>query len=169
MVRFKVPPPLLEIYGVLLTQNRWLLVELLPVADANNTGPSPLDGQKIWQAVRQSVLNNFGDVGWGSVGLSLSVKYYSPTTNVCIIRVGRDHHQIAWGAVTLLTSIDGRRYIPSVVHLSGTIKHTQLAAVAHNREVVARFRAQAKTASSYKDSYDAFLQKSTAEIEALQD
>ena len=27
----------------------------------------------------------------------------------------------------------------------GTIKHTQLAAIRHNREVVARFRARAKT------------------------
>lgn len=90
------------------------------------------------------------------------VKYCSPATNVCIIRVARDQHNIAWGALTLLTSIDGLRYIPNVVHVSGkyifyrrvlgctygvyigTIKHAQLAAIAHNREVVARYRALAK-------------------------
>ncbi|KAF7299542.1 Ribonuclease P/MRP protein subunit POP5 [Mycena chlorophos] len=150
-------------------KNRWLLVEFMPVADANSPSSPPLDGQKIFSALRQSVLTNFGDVGWGSVGMSLNVKYYSPMTHVCIIRVGREHHKIAWGAVTLLTTIEGRRYIPNVVHLSGTIKHTQLAAIAHNREVVARFRAQAKTASAYQDSYDAKLQEISAEIEALQD
>jgi ribonuclease P/MRP protein subunit POP5 len=92
------------------------------------------------------------------------VKYYSPTTNICIIRVGRDQHNIAWGAVTLLTAIDGTRYIPNVVHISGiltvpsflvlcsrhalgTIKHAQLAAIAHNREVIARYRAQSKNPS----------------------
>jgi len=48
-----------------------------------------------------------------------AVKYHSPTTNVCIIRVARDHHRIAWGAVTLLTSIEGHKYIPNVVHVSG--------------------------------------------------
>ena len=130
------------------------------------------------------MLTNFGDTGWGAVGLSLTgefpnhrlqksfyilkvffllVKYYSPATNVCIIRVARDQHKLAWGALTLLTSIEGLRYIPNVVHVSGkyplyhcalgcpdrvcegTIKHAQLAAIAHNREVVARYMALAKT------------------------
>jgi len=114
-------------------------------------------------------LTNFGDTGWGAVGSSLVVKYYSPATNVCIIRVARDQHNVAWGALTLLTSIDGLRYIPNVVHVSGTIKHAQLAAIAHNREVVARYRALAKTSVAYQDSYDTFLESSTREIEALQD
>jgi ribonuclease P/MRP protein subunit POP5 len=89
------------------------------------------------------------------------VKYFSPTTNVCIIRVARDQHNIAWGALTLLTSIEGGKYIPNVIHVSGeckvfllqhflswsvgTIKHAQLAAIAHNRQVIARYRALAKT------------------------
>ncbi|KAF7366771.1 Ribonuclease P/MRP protein subunit POP5 [Mycena sanguinolenta] len=98
-----------------------------------------------------------------------TVKYYSPTTNICIIRVAWDHHQIAWGALTLLTAIEGTRYIPNVIHLSGTIKHAQLAAVAHNREVIARYRAQAKTPSGYQDSYEDYLRTSNMEIEALQD
>ncbi|KAJ6526234.1 hypothetical protein DFH09DRAFT_1187798 [Mycena vulgaris] len=151
-------------------KNRWLLVELIPVQNPTpNPAPAQLDGQKIWAALRQSVLNNFGDVGWGSVGLSITVKYYSPTTNICIIRVARDHHRIAWGALTLLTAIEGSRYIPNVIHLSGTIKHAQLAAISHNREVVARYRAQAKTPNAYQDSYDQYLQTSSMEIEALQD
>ncbi|KDR78607.1 hypothetical protein GALMADRAFT_63809, partial [Galerina marginata CBS 339.88] len=98
----------------------------------------------IWAALKQSVLANFGDSGWCAFGLSLTVKYFSPTTNICIIRVGRDQHNIAWGALTLLTSIDGVRYIPNVVHVSGTVKHTQLSAIAHNQEVIARYRALAK-------------------------
>ncbi|KAJ7766615.1 hypothetical protein B0H16DRAFT_1522005 [Mycena metata] len=149
-------------------KNRWLLVELIP-ALGPNLSPAPLDGQKIWAALRQSVVNNFGDVGWGYVGPSMSVKYYSPTTNICIIRVARDHHKIAWGALTLVTEIAGTRYIPNVIHLSGTIKHVQLAAISHNREVVARLRAEAKTPSTYRDSYEEFLQTSSTEIEALQE
>ncbi|KAJ7286517.1 hypothetical protein C8J57DRAFT_1287863 [Mycena rebaudengoi] len=149
-------------------KNRWLLVELIPVPSPNSAA-ARLDGQKIWAALRQSVLSNFGDIGWGSVALAITVKYYSPTTNICIIRVARDHHKIAWGAVTLLTSIEGSRYIPNVIHLSGTIRHAQLAAIAHNREVIARYRAQAKTAVAYQDSYDEYLQTSSMEIEAIQD
>jgi len=34
--------------------------------------------------------------------------------------VARDQHNIAWGALTLLTSIEGTRYLPNVVHVSGT-------------------------------------------------
>ena len=69
----------------------------------------------------------------------------------------------------------------------GTIKHVQLAAITHNREAIARYRALARTPSNtfnhpflcfsliiswtagYQDSYDTYLEKSTAEIEALQD
>ncbi|KAJ6531072.1 hypothetical protein B0H19DRAFT_1214312 [Mycena capillaripes] len=150
-------------------KNRWLLVELIPTSNPNSNPSTRLDGQKIWAALKQSILSNFGDVGWGSVGLSMTVKYYSPTTNICIIRVARDHHKIAWGALTLMTAIEGSRYIPNVIHLSGTIKHAQLAAISHNREVIARYRAQAKTPSAYQDSYDDYLQTSNMEIEALQD
>jgi ribonuclease P/MRP protein subunit POP5 len=101
--------------------------------------------------------------------MSLTVKYFSPTTNLCIIRVARDHHRIAWGAVTLLTSIHDVRVIPRVIHVSGTIKHAQLSAIAHNREVIARFRTKLKNAALHHDSYDDYLARSTREIEALQD
>ncbi|KIK03771.1 hypothetical protein K443DRAFT_652008 [Laccaria amethystina LaAM-08-1] len=151
-------------------KNRWLLVEFIPLElEKPKPGTSRLDGKTIWAALKQSIQNNFGDTGWGAVALSLTVKYFSPTTNICIIRVGRDHHQVAWAGLTLLTSITGFRYIPNVVHLSGTIRHAQLAAIAHNREVIGRYRALAKTPTSYQDSHEKYLETSTAEIEALQD
>ncbi|CAA7267509.1 unnamed protein product [Cyclocybe aegerita] len=157
-------------------KNRWILVEFIPVVQGiAQLGKLPtgngtkLDGKIIWSALKQSVLANFGDTGWGAVGLSLTVKYFSPTTNICIIRVARDQHNIAWGALTLITSIDGARFIPNVIHVSGTIKHAQLAAITHNREVIARYRALAKTPVGYHDVYESFLDTSTREIEALQD
>ena len=123
-------------------QNRWILVEFIPVSQGSAqlgkvASKANIDGKTIWAALKQSVLNNFGDTGWGAVGLSLTgeycvafknlnlkdciflVKYFSPTTNLCIIRVARDHHNMAWAAVTLLTTIEGMRYIPNVIHLSG--------------------------------------------------
>lgn len=105
------------------------------------------------------------------------VKYYSPQTGICIIRVARDQHKVAWAGVTLLSNIEGHIFVPNVVHLSGasirfasklhvvvfascchrrselfdlnltfwsgTIRQAQLAAIQHNREVVARYRTQA--------------------------
>ncbi|KAI5900330.1 uncharacterized protein SCHCODRAFT_02607644 [Schizophyllum commune H4-8] len=146
-------------------KNRWLLVEFLPVDD----GALVLSEKTIWAAVKQSVVHNFGDAGWGGIGVSLSVKYYSPTTHMCILKVGREYHNTAWGAVTLLTAIDGRRIVPHVVHVSGTIKHAQMAAVTHNRAVVARLRARANRSASYRDSYDDYLENSERDINALKD
>ncbi|KIM62721.1 hypothetical protein SCLCIDRAFT_1214830 [Scleroderma citrinum Foug A] len=149
-------------------KNRWFLVEFIVVSRESS---APLDGKQIHAALRQSIISNFGDAGWGAVGMALTIKYFSPTTNICIIRVARDQHNLAWGAITLLTNVNSIRVIPHVVHVSGTIKHTQLAAIRHNREVVARFRARAKTPASYhaQDSYEPYLVQSTREIETLQD
>ncbi|KAI0363865.1 hypothetical protein BV20DRAFT_975164 [Pilatotrama ljubarskyi] len=155
-------------------KNRWLLVEFLPVPAPTPGRPTPgtqeeITSKQIWSALKQSVIAHFGDTGWGAVGSSLTIKYFSPRTNLCIIRVARDPHKIAWASVALMTAIDGRRYIPHVVHVSGTIKQAQLAAIRHNREIVARYRARAKLPAGYQDSYEEYLQTSAQEIEALQD
>ncbi|EPQ53952.1 hypothetical protein GLOTRDRAFT_130347 [Gloeophyllum trabeum ATCC 11539] len=158
-------------------KNRWILVEFIPCnppedatrAPTRRTSEADITTKDIYAALKQSILHNFGDTGWGAVGYSLTVKYFSPMTNVCIIRVGRDQHKIAWAGVTLLSSIEGRKFIPNVICVSGTIKHAQLAAIQHNRVVVARFRALAKTPTGYHDAYDSFLDRSTKEITALQD
>ncbi|KAF9650246.1 hypothetical protein BDM02DRAFT_1499067 [Thelephora ganbajun] len=146
-------------------KNRWILVEFLPLPYPNRQSTA-LNSKQIYAALKQSVIVNFGDAGWGAVGNSLNVKYFSPATNICIIRVARDPYRIAWGAVTCLSSMDGQKYIPNVVHVSGTIKHAQLAAIKHNREVIARYRARSEIGAN---SYEEYLTKSTAEIESLQD
>ncbi|KAG2147800.1 uncharacterized protein EDB93DRAFT_1226542 [Suillus bovinus] len=154
-------------------KNRWLLVEFVDTSTVDTStekeslSTRTLDGRLIYNALRDSIVTNFGDTGWGAVGMSLNVKYFSPLTNLCIIRVARDQHRIAWGAVTLLTSIYDVRVIPRVIHVSGTVKHTQLSAITYNREVIARFRAKLKNAAH--DSYDDYLARSTREIEALHD
>ncbi|KZS94217.1 hypothetical protein SISNIDRAFT_485136 [Sistotremastrum niveocremeum HHB9708] len=160
-------------------KNRWLLVEFMTFPTDTKETEAPLGGKQIYTALKQSVIANFGDVGWGAVGSSLTVKYFSPATNICIIRVARDHYRTAWGAITLLRNIDGHLVIPHVVHCSGTIKHTQLAAIQHNREIIALLRAHnqrgvngASTKFSWtgiSDSYETLLQKITEEIQSLQD
>lgn len=72
------------------------------------------------------------------------VKYFSPTTNLCIIRVARDHHRIAWAAVTLIKKLQDKPCIPNVIHVSGTIKHAQKEAIVFNRVSVAKLRAMSK-------------------------
>lgn len=63
-------------YEVLINsiQNRWLLVELIP---CSNDGPTylpseGLNSKIIWSALKDSVVSNFGDTGWGAVASSLT-------------------------------------------------------------------------------------------------
>ncbi|THH03342.1 hypothetical protein EW146_g10460, partial [Bondarzewia mesenterica] len=145
----------LHVFIMVRFKNRWILVEFLPIAGDEPVRTTELTGKHIWTALRQSVITHFGDTGWGAVGASLNV--------------ARDPYRTAWGAVTLLSTIEGQTFVPNVVHVSGTIKHVQLAAIEHNRIIIARYRARAKTAAAYQDSYEEYLKKSTMEIETLQD
>jgi hypothetical protein len=73
MVRYKVGMlhPFFRAVVSLTDQNRWL-VEFIPCPDASNKPCIiEIDGRQIWSALKQSVLTNFGDTGWGAVGNSL--------------------------------------------------------------------------------------------------
>jgi len=159
-------------------KNRWFLVEFIRCESSDGRRPAAITSKHVWNALKESVLLNFGDAGWGAVGGSLNVKYFSPVTNLCIIRVGRDQHQIAWGAITLLTTLEGERFIPHVIHCSGTIKKCQQAAIRHDREVVGRLRARLKAIENFQpraslpqtdDEQEEYLQRSAKEIEGLHD
>jgi hypothetical protein len=86
-----LPVYLLSALEHALKQNRWLLIEFIPAASQSSplftsvstpgpghiqhiTTPSPdaISGKDVFNALKQSVLLNFGDVGWGEVGASLA-------------------------------------------------------------------------------------------------
>lgn len=62
-------------------KNRWLLVEFIDTSTVDaSAGKEPLssrslDGRLIYNALRDSVVSNFGDTGWGAVGMSLTGAY----------------------------------------------------------------------------------------------
>jgi RNase P/RNase MRP subunit POP5 len=75
-------------------------------------------------SVLVSVVSNFLEPYFLALGrfrplCCRTVKYYSPTTQVCIVKVGREHVRIARGAITLLTNIDGVGVLPVVWYCSG--------------------------------------------------
>ncbi|EJU04286.1 hypothetical protein DACRYDRAFT_93646 [Dacryopinax primogenitus] len=152
-------------------KNRWLLVEFIPCGPSQ-TSQRTTTSKQIWSAVRDIVVHNFGEVGWGAVGAGLNVKYYSPVTNLCIMRVARDHYRMAWAALTLLTSLNGELCIPRVVHCSGTIKQVQIAAIKYDRELIARMKEKgsAQIPPEFSDEkLDALLETTVDDIEAIQD
>ena len=97
MVRFKVNINLIAhpinqfIYSFI--QNRWLLVEFIPCSDGQSTKrpANEINGKQIWSALKQSVLNNFGDTGWGAVGSSLTG---TPSPPLLFVRLDADLYHI---------------------------------------------------------------------------
>lgn len=58
---------------------------------------------------------------WNSCQCFTTVKYYSPTTSLCIIRVAREHVRTAWTGLTFVNNIGGQPVIPRVVAVSGML------------------------------------------------
>jgi len=141
-----------------------------------------ISGKDIFTALKQSILLHFGDVGWGEVGASLAVKYFSPATNLCILRVARGPAtNTTWAALVMLDRVgqgagkgEGRKVVPHVIHVSGTLKHAQIAAVEWNREAIAKVKAGvnvygAATQRESSNTFIAHLETSMQEIGTLQD
>jgi ribonuclease P/MRP protein subunit POP5 len=112
--------------------------------------------------VRESLAVNFGQVGWAEASGSLQgehmklflgsyisitnnelflfsvkkVKYLSPHTQLAIIRTSRTSHQLVWAALTFIRQIKGVDCSVRMVHVGGTIRKTQQAAVKFDRELI---------------------------------
>ncbi|GAA5854909.1 hypothetical protein JCM9279_000195 [Rhodotorula babjevae] len=137
-------------------KHRYLLVSLIfpdslrppHDGDAEAFAPPALSESSLISLLRDSLAVNFGDVGAGEVGGTFSIKYLSPSTSTLILRVSREHHRTLWAALTLLRKVGGVECVARVVHVSGTIRKTQHAAMAHDREAIllsaARARARAR-------------------------
>lgn len=51
--------------------------------------------------------------------LTLIVKYFSPHTNIGIVRISREELHIVWGALTFIKELKGRSCMIKVIHTSG--------------------------------------------------
>ncbi|KAI0290400.1 ribonuclease P/MRP protein subunit, partial [Multifurca ochricompacta] len=110
----------------------------------DTTTITTISTKDIFNALKQSVLFHFGDTGWGEVGASLAgVSSFLPSNHLCIIRVARgEAARTTWAALVLLDRLGaGGIVVPHVIHVSGTLKHAQIAAIEWNREAIARVKA----------------------------
>ncbi|KAF8468497.1 Rpp14/Pop5 family-domain-containing protein [Russula ochroleuca] len=118
-------------------------------ATTTRSPPDAISGKDVFNALKQSVLLHFGDVGWGEVGASLAVKYFSPVTNLCVVRVARGTPTSITGVALVLLDrvvrggggVEGHKVVPHVIHVSGTLKNAQIAAIEWNRQAIARMKA----------------------------
>ncbi|CEQ41138.1 SPOSA6832_02818, partial [Sporobolomyces salmonicolor] len=136
-------------------KHRYLLVHLVfpssipshPISSLDSSAhsapppaPPPLSESVLIGLLRDSLSVNFGDVGAGEVGGTFSTyreqvpagpesrpQILSPSTSTLILRVWREHYR---------TLVGGHEVVARVVHASGTIRKTQHAAIAHDRQQI---------------------------------
>ncbi|KAM0790545.1 hypothetical protein ACM66B_003413 [Microbotryomycetes sp. NB124-2] len=125
-----------------------------------------LNESAIVQTLRDSLAVNFGDVGAGEVGGTFSIKYFSQTTHMAIIRVSRQHFRTLWAALTLLRALQGQPVIARVVHVGGTIRKTQHAAIALDRQKILERASRTQTVD--KDVIETRLLESEKRLQALE-
>ena len=161
-------------------KNRYLLVQLL-FSPPSLTLPS-LTSYALYRDVRQSLLSNFGEFGYGQVTNSLQVKYLNSHTNLAIIRAPRDDSDLVRTALVMMKEVGGQPCVLKVVHVGGTIRSCQKAAVNFTRSVLMQLwrrrmeettgrgsaAVQAQAAAKAKAEVDALMAEAETEIKQLE-
>ncbi|RUS31221.1 hypothetical protein BC938DRAFT_478229 [Jimgerdemannia flammicorona] len=156
-------------------KNRWILFEILydhsipPII--STTVPqqvAALSTGTVNTLIRESIRENFGEWGMGCVVSSLNMKYFSPYTNIGIVRVARDHYRILWGALTFIKEIRGTPCVVRALHLSGTIIKAQNAAIEYDRDQILNLKRQAELNGDKDFNAEELLQESRQEIMAIE-
>ena len=109
-------------------KSRYLLFVLDWVSPATH---SPIASINIYRAIRESVVFNFGEYGFGHVLTGAAVKYYNDITGVTIVRSTRDDWRMVECAIMNITHIGSDVVSFRLLNVSGTIRHAQRAAVEH--------------------------------------
>jgi ribonuclease P/MRP protein subunit POP5 len=90
----------------------------------NNVTLEHLTSQQLFPIIKSSLLLHFGTIGLGLCS-SLHLKYFSPFTNIGILRISREEFRKVWASLTFIHTIQNVRCSIQVVHVSGTIKSIQ--------------------------------------------
>ena len=79
-------------------RHRFLLVDVERLGD----GAEPLALAQLQGCIRDSVQENFGDLGAGGVLSSLRIQHWSPQACACLVRVERAYASLLRAALTLV-------------------------------------------------------------------
>lgn len=122
-------------------KNRWLLVD---VAWRDGSVDTTMNAMTVLNAVRDSVVANFGDSGLGTCLTSLQVRYYSPYTNTCVIRVATAEVDKVVSSLAMMRDLRQRRVAMRLVRVAGNLVRCRKAAMAHSAEQLRRGRFSAQ-------------------------
>ncbi|GFY83916.1 ribonuclease P family protein [Actinidia rufa] len=105
-------------------KNRYMVMEVFldPNRDLLAVDPIIITQFNVSKAIKDSLLENFGECGLASSLGSFQVKYVNPITKLCIIRASREEYQKVWSATTMVRSIGNCPVLFNLLDLSGSIK-----------------------------------------------
>ncbi|BBG98459.1 ribonuclease P family protein / Rpp14 family protein [Prunus dulcis] len=106
-----------------------MIVILDPNRELVRKDPVIITSYNVTNAIKDSILENFGKCGLASSFGSFLVKYVNDITRLCIIRASREEYQKVWSAVTMVRSIAGCPVLFNLLDLSGSIKACKKAAL----------------------------------------
>ncbi|CAN6883430.1 hypothetical protein Bca4012_069721 [Brassica carinata] len=113
-------------------KNRFMLMEVYLDPDKDLLGegtPVILTKLNLSEAIKDSILVNFGECGLASCLGSFHVAYVNPVTKLCIVRSSRDEHRRVWSAMTLVRSVGNCPVVFNLLDISGCIRACRDAAL----------------------------------------
>jgi ribonuclease P/MRP protein subunit POP5 len=122
-------------------KNRYLLYEVI---FEDNKIDESINAGFVYKLLKDNIIYNLGELTWGLILQSYQVKYYNPLTNLLILRAPRDHYKLIQFCATCVTKIKHRSTTMKLIHLGGTIRSCQKAALLHNKILLNQVFAQQK-------------------------
>lgn len=99
-----------------------------------------LQSYQLLVSLREAIQFHFGDLVLGRLNQSLGVRYLNTLTNLAIIRCARADHRAVGATLSFVTSLRNRGVIFKTIHLAGTIRSCQKAAVKLQRRRMGELR-----------------------------
>ncbi|CAM9506071.1 unnamed protein product [Laminaria digitata] len=88
-----------------------------------------LEAKDILAMLKESIATNFGDFGTGSTASALQVRSFDADSGVCVIRAGRDCHQMVRASLSLLAGTKKTRLSITVEGVAGCDRTLKAAAM----------------------------------------
>ena len=132
-------------------RHRFLLVDVESLGDS----AEPLALAQLQGCIRDSVQENFGDLGAGGVLSSLRIQHWSPQACACLVRVERAHASMLRAALTLVRFAQREPVRLTVTRVAGN---------ARNARRLMADRLRAAEAESSAPGADSDLRRQIAEL-----
>ena len=134
-------------------RHRFLLVDVERLGDS----AEPLALAQLQGCIRDSVQENFGDLGAGGVLSSLRIQHWSPQACACLVRVERAHASLLRAALTLVRFAQRGPVRLTVTRVAGNARNAR-------RLMVERLGLRAAEAESSAPGADTDLRRQIAEL-----